>query len=70
VGLIGFLGSMAWVAAFTLKDAASVKAVGQVEILFTLVASRLMFRERVSLLEVAGILLLASGVVAIVMLSR
>ena len=70
VGLIGFLGSMAWVAAFTLKDAASVKAVGQVEILFTPVASRLMFRERVSLLEVAGILLLASGVVAIVMLSR
>ena len=70
VGLIGFLGSMAWVAAFTLKDAASVKAVGQVEILFTLVASRLMFRERVSLLEVAGILLLASGVVAIVLLSR
>lgn len=70
VGLIGFLGSMAWVAAFTLQDAASVKAVGQVEILFTLVASRLMFRERVLFMEVAGTLLLASGVVAIILLNR
>jgi drug/metabolite transporter (DMT)-like permease len=68
VGVIGFLGSMAWVMAFTLKDAASVKAVGQVEILFTLVASQLVFRERIMPRELAGILLVASGVVGIVLL--
>ena len=68
VGVIGFLGSMAWVMAFTLKDAASVKAVGQVEILFTLVASHLIFRERITPRELAGILLVASSVIGIVLL--
>ena len=68
VGLIGFLGSMAWVMAFTLKDAASVKAVGQVEILFTLIASHVVFRERITARELAGILLVASGVIGIVLL--
>ncbi len=68
IGVVGFLGSLAWVMAFTLKDAASVKAVGQVEILFTLVASHLMFRERITARELAGILMVASGVVGIVLL--
>jgi drug/metabolite transporter (DMT)-like permease len=59
---------MAWVMAFTLKDAASVKAVGQVEILFTLIASHVVFRERITARELAGILLVASGVIGIVLL--
>ena len=61
---------MAWIAAFTLQDAASVKAVGQIEIVFTLIASRLMFRERLRAAELVGITLLASGVVGIVLLNR
>jgi drug/metabolite transporter (DMT)-like permease len=70
VGVIGFAGSMAWIAAFTLQDAASVKAVGQIEIVFTLIASRLVFRERLRAAELVGISLLASGVVGIVLLNR
>jgi len=52
VGLVGLLGSIGWVTAMTLENAAYVRALGQVELIFTFVASyyeigRASCRERV-----------------------
>jgi drug/metabolite transporter (DMT)-like permease len=66
VGVTGSLGSLGWFAAFALQNAAYVRALGQVEIVFTLMASALVFRERLHLREAAGIALVILSVVAIV----
>lgn len=70
VGVSGMLGSLCWFTAFTLENAAHVRALGQVEVIFTLAASILFFRERVNRREVAGVLLVAAGVVVLVLLAH
>ncbi|AMY70015.1 DMT family transporter [Frigidibacter mobilis] len=70
VGVTGMLGSLAWFTAFSLQNAAYVRAVGQVEIVFTLLASALVFRERLTAREGAGITLVIGSVVALVLLLR
>ena len=70
VGLSGMLGSLGWFTAFTLENAAHVRALGQVEVIFTLAASVLFFRERLTGREVAGVLLVAAGVVVLVLLAH
>jgi len=70
VGVSGMLGSLGWFTAFTLENAAHVRALGQVEVIFTLAASILFFREKVTAREMAGVLLVAAGVVALVLLAH
>lgn len=70
VGLSGMLGSFCWFTAFTLENAAHVRALGQVEVIFTLTASILFFREKVTAREICGVLLVAAGVVALVLLAH
>jgi drug/metabolite transporter (DMT)-like permease len=60
VGLFSLLGSFCWFAAFSLQSAAYVFAVGQVELIFSLAVSVLVFRERVTGRELTGIALLPS----------
>lgn len=67
VGLTGMLGSLGWFAAFSLQNAAYVRALGQVEIVFTLIASALVFRERLTGREGLGIALVVASVVLIVL---
>ncbi|MFP6641682.1 MAG: DMT family transporter [Myxococcota bacterium] len=55
VGVVGVAGSACWFTAMTLQNAAYVKALGQVELLFTFGVSILYFRERVNRLEIWGI---------------
>ena len=66
VGVAGLLGSLGWFLAFALMNAAYVRSLGQVELIFSLAVSVLVFRERVSLRELAGMGLLAAGIVGIV----
>jgi drug/metabolite transporter (DMT)-like permease len=66
VGLTGVLGSLGWFLAFALMNAAYVRGLGQIELLFSLAAAVLWFRERVSRREVAGIALLAASTVGVV----
>jgi drug/metabolite transporter (DMT)-like permease len=66
VGVAGLLGSLGWFWAFALMNAAYVRSLGQVELIFSLAVSVLVFRERVSLRELAGMGLLAAGIVGIV----
>ena len=66
VGITGMLGSLGWFTAFSLQSAAYVRALGQVELLFTLAASVLIFRERLRRREVFGITLIGVSVVLLV----
>lgn len=68
VGLTGMLGSFGWFAAFTLQNAAYVKALGQVELVFTLAASVFFFRERIKRAELTGIALVCLGIVMLVLI--
>jgi drug/metabolite transporter (DMT)-like permease len=67
VGLSGMLASACWLTAATLKNAAYVRALGQVELVFVFVASVLFFHERPGRLEVLGILLVGGGILMLLM---
>lgn len=70
VGVTGMLGSLGWFTAFALQNAAYVRAVGQVELIFTVLVSTYVFRERPSARELAGIALLAGSITGIVLASQ
>ncbi|MCF8531577.1 MAG: DMT family transporter [Reyranella sp.] len=65
VGLFSVLGSAGWALAMTLENAALVRAVGQIELVFTFISSRLVLKERPSLGEWIGSILVVGGVVLI-----
>ncbi len=67
VGLTSALGSIGWFTAMTLERAAYVKALGQIEFIFALAISTFFFRERSNFLELAGMALIASGVLLLVL---
>ena len=66
VGVTGMLGSLGWFTAFALYNAAYVRAVGQIEIVFTILASWAFFREKLTLREVFGIMLVVASLLLIV----
>lgn len=70
VGVTGVVGSYGWFVAFALQNAALVRAVGQVEIVFTLAVSALVFRERLRWREGLGIALVVGSLVALVLALR
>jgi drug/metabolite transporter (DMT)-like permease len=67
VGIAGFLGSVGWFTAFTLQNAAYVRAVGQIELIFTFLASIFIFKEKTSRMEMAGIALILVAIVSIIL---
>ena len=67
VGVSGMLGSADWFTAMTLENAAYVRALGQVELVFTFIASRFFFRERSTGLEIAGVLLVVAGILILLL---
>lgn len=69
VGITGVLGSAGWFFAFALQNAAYVRSVGQIELIFSILASVLFFRERPRRMEVIGMVLLALSIVAIVLIA-
>lgn len=66
VGLTGMLGSLGWFVAFALMNAAYVRSLGQIELVFSLAVSMLIFHERIRPREILGIGLLAAGIIGIV----
>ena len=69
VGLAGMLGSVGWFTAFTLQNVAYVRALGQIELLFTFMVTVFFFREKTTKLEVVGIVLVVVGIL-LLMLGR
>lgn len=70
VGITGVLGSAGWFTAFSLQNAAFVRAFGQVEIVFTLLASALVFHEKLHRREGIGIALVVLSLIVIVLAGR
>ena len=67
VGLTSLFGSFCWFLAFTLQTAAYVNALGQVEMIFSLLASVLFFRETVTRRETVGMALIAISVLTLIL---
>jgi drug/metabolite transporter (DMT)-like permease len=68
VGLTGMLGSVGWLTAMTLQNAAYVRALGQIELLFTFAASYLFFKERASRNELVGIAFVSAGILLLILI--
>lgn len=67
VGVTGMLGSLGWFLAFALQNAAYVRALGQVELVFSILGSWLVFGERSRPRELVGIAFLVASIVLIVL---
>ncbi len=65
VSVVGVLGSVCWFTAFTIENAAHVRAVGQIELVFTFIASAVFFKETVSKLEIKGIILVVGAILLV-----
>ena len=61
-GLTGFLATLSWFFAFTFIQASFVRALGQVEIFFSFVTSKYFFKEKITKIEIIGIIIFVFGV--------
>lgn len=69
IGLTSMAGTFCWFTAFTLQNAAYVKAVGQVELIFGILGTVLIFKESISRREYLGIALLAASILTLILLA-
>ena len=65
VGFFGCSASFFWFYAFSLTDATYVRAVGQLEIVFSLAISYLFYKERITIIEFFGIVLILVSIFAL-----
>ncbi|MCP4238073.1 MAG: EamA family transporter [Aestuariibacter sp.] len=65
VGLSGGLTSIGWFTAFTLQSATYVRALGQIELLFTFIVTIFFFREKITSGEFAGIGLISLSIILV-----
>ncbi len=68
VGFVGATASFGWFMAMTLQQAAAVKALAQVEMLFTYASAVFVFREHVNARELAGCALIVGGILLLLYL--
>lgn len=64
-GAMGAMASIGWMTATALRPAVDVRTLGLVEVLFSYLVSRRLFREQTSRREMAGLLLVGAGVLVI-----
>ncbi len=67
VGVAGMMASVGWFTAMTLQNAAYVRALGQIELVFTFVAAHAVFRERTTRLELGGVVLIVVGLLILLL---
>lgn len=67
VSITGLAGSVCWFTAMTLQNAAYVRALGQIELVFTFMATTLVFREEIRRTEIVGILLIVAGILVLIL---
>ncbi|MDE2580176.1 MAG: EamA family transporter [Rhodospirillales bacterium] len=65
VGLLSACGSACWFTGFTLTDVALVRALGQIEVVFTLIFSRFYLKERLKPGDATGLILVVAGVLMV-----
>ncbi len=69
IGLTSMAGTFCWFTAFTLQNAAYVKTVGQIELVFGIFATVLFFREKISRREYFGMALLGASILGLIVLA-
>ena len=67
IGLTSMGGSLCWFIAFTLQNAAYVKAMGQVELILSIMASTLFFREKITAREALGMAVLIASILLLIL---
>ena len=67
VGVTGVIASICWFSAFTMQNASFVRAVGTSELLFTWLFSTGIFKEKLSPVEVTGMILIAAGIILLLL---
>jgi drug/metabolite transporter (DMT)-like permease len=65
VGTLSACGSACWFTGFALAPVALVRAVGQIEMIFTLAFSRFYLKERIRRVDIAGLILVIGGVLLV-----
>jgi drug/metabolite transporter (DMT)-like permease len=66
ISLLSCLGSIGWFTAMSLETVALVKTLGQVEIFFSLLISRYLFRESLARADKWGLLLIVAAAICVV----
>ncbi|GAA6179347.1 DMT family transporter [Shimia sp. NS0008-38b] len=69
IGLTSMAGTFCWFTAFTLQNAAYVKTVGQIELVFGILGTVLIFKETISRREYFGMSLLAVSILGLILLA-
>ena len=64
-GVAGFLATISWFYAFTLIQSSFVRALGQVELIFSYLSSVYFFKEKIKPIEILGILIFILGIIVI-----
>lgn len=64
-GMMGALASIGWLTALSLRPAVDVRTLGLVEVVFSYLVSRRLFREKISRNELLGLLLVGAGVLVV-----
>ena len=64
-GMMGALASVGWMTAVSMQPAVDVRTLGLLEVLFSYLVSRQLFRERTTRQELLGLILVAAGVVVV-----
>ena len=64
-GFVGATASFGWFTAMTLQQAAVVKSLAQIEMLFTFAATVFFFKEKINRLEIAGCALIVGGILVL-----
>jgi drug/metabolite transporter (DMT)-like permease len=64
-GMMGALASIGWLTAAALRPAVDVRTLGLVEVFFSYLVSRQFFKERMSVREGTGLVLVLAGVLAV-----
>jgi len=67
VGASGALGSVGWFTAMTIQNVAYVRALGQIELVFTFIASVVFFKESSTRGEIFGIILIVLGILLLLL---
>ena len=67
VGIAGATASFGWFMAMTLQQAAIVKALAQIEMIFTFASSVFIFKETINRLEIAGCVLIVAGILVLLL---
>jgi len=69
VGITTLMVSTGWYSAYSLTNVAYVKAVGQIEMIFSLLLSKKFFKEEIRPLEILGIALIIAGILILLFLA-